>query len=734
MRREPDSTSKFRETASPLEHQTKEGSWKLLWQTATRFEAGKITPWLALRNAIGVAVPLAVGIATGRVTSGLVVSAGALNVSFSDGDDPYGQRARRMLAASLLVGIAVYVGALSGQNGVLAVFMAAAWAFASGMLVAIGAPAADLGIVSLVTLVVFAGQPMPVERAALSGVLAFAGGLLQTFLALVLWPVRRYDPERRALGSLYLELSRAAALPIKSSEPPPATEQSTQAHSSLAALDRNHSIEGERYRLLLNQAERIRLSLLTLARLRNRLQRESQGSAEAEILDRFFVLCEKLLASVAGSLGAGGPADRGPNSLQEIHALAEELRHRGPEAPTPFLSAMALNARSQVDAIAGQLRAAIDLAASTTPAGRDAFERREAGRPWTLRLSGTIATLRANLTFQSAACRHAVRLAACLALGDALGRAIHLSRSYWLPMTVAIVLKPDFRSTFSRGLLRVAGTLTGLTLATAVFHVLPATAVTEVTLIAVLTFVLRCFGPANYGIFVAVVSALVVVLIALTGIAPAQVIAARGLNTAIGGALALLAYWLWPTWERTRVAEAIAQMLDAYRDYFHIVAQGYLKPDGEFLHELDRTRQAGRLARSNLLASIDRLSAEPNGSEQILSSLTAMLASSHRLAHAFMALEAGLSISLPAPPREAFRFFADHVERTLYFLAAALRGFRLRSSDLPDLREDHHSLIQSGDSLTERYTLVNLETDRVTDSLNTLREQILRWTNTDLQA
>jgi hypothetical protein len=143
--------------------------------------------------------------------------------------------------------------------------------------------------------------------------------------------------------------------------------------------------------------------------------------------------------------------------------------------------------------------------------------------------------------------------------------------------------------------------------------------------------------------------------------------------------------------------------------------------------ELDRTRVAGRLARSNLEASIDRSSAEPGTSVESLNLLDAMLASSRRLTHAMMALEAGLARSRPVPVRPAFRTLADHIELTLYYLAAALRGSPLTLSDLPDLREDHHALVTSGDSFTERYALSNVETDRITNSLNTLSEEVLRW-------
>ena len=49
------------------------------------------------------------------------------------------------------------------------------------------------------------------------------------------------------------------------------------------------------------------------------------------------------------------------------------------------------------------------------------------------------------------------------------------------------------------------------------------------------------------------------------------------------------------------------------------------------------------------------------------------------------------------------------------------------ASDLPDLREDHLALINSGDPGVDRYALVNIETDRITNSLNTLTLEVYRW-------
>ncbi len=294
-------------------------------------------------------------------------------------------------------------------------------------------------------------------------------------------------------------------------------------------------------------------------------------------------------------------------------------------------------------------------------------------------------------------------------------------------MTVAIVLKPDFTATFSRGVLRLAGTFAGLLFSTALFHLISPGLGMQVALIAALMFAMRCWGPANYGIFVAAITALVVLLLAMIGVAPNDVVSARALNTVAGGLIALLAWWLWPTWERTQVADAMARMLDAYRDYFRGIREGYLRADAGFTRGLDRARTAARLARSNLEASIDRLCAEPGTAPEKVHTLNAALASSHRLAHAMLALDAGLGGSPPAPARDAFRPFANDVELTLYYVAAALRGSPLDRAQLPDLREDHHALVHSGDAEGERYALVNIETDRVTNSLNTLTEELLNW-------
>lgn len=691
-------------------------NWTVLWNTVKRVETAKIVPWIALRNTIGVTIPLILGVMSGRLSAGLVMALGALNVSFSDGKDPYRQRARRMLLASVFCAIAVIVGSATGRNPIATTIVAAAWAFAVGMMVALGPAPGDIATVSLVVLVVFAAQPMPLAKAIPSGFVAFLGGLLQTGLSVASWLHRPYEPERRVLGQLYAGLKRMTEEHIDPAEAPPATPQSSEAAKALEALRGDYSLEGERYRSLFSQAERARLSIIAIKRLRSRMRRESLPQC-ADVLDRVLEITGGVCGDVSRLLLREVSSIHIHVGLNELTGLAKAI----PAVNTAAGEAMVSDARFQVAALAGQLRAAVSLASHSAGVGKVAFERQEASRPWTLRLSGPLAILRANLSLRSTVFRHAWRLATCIAIGVALGRGLDLVRPYWIPMTIAIVLKPDFSSTFSRGVLRLAGTYVGLVLATGLFHIVSSAAAVQIVLVASFTFLSRCFGPANYGILTTAVSGLVVLLIALTGVSPKEVIAARALNTTIGGLLALIAYISWPTWEGTQLPESMATLLEGYRKYFQTLTCAYMEPRCP-VEELETRRTEARIARSNMEASVERYRAEPGAAPAELDHVMAMLASSHRFVHAAMALEADLAANPSRMVPEGFRRFASEVDRTFEILVAHLRG--LPTGTFPDLREAHTQLLPNGGLV---FALLNIETDRITNSLNTLREQILQW-------
>ena len=62
-----------------------------------------------------------------------------------------------------------------------------------------------------------------------------------------------------------------------------------------------------------------------------------------------------------------------------------------------------------------------------------------------------------------------------LSAGPAHGQpALPVQRSYWVVLTVAIVLRPDFGSVFARALQRGIGTVVGAVLGAIILIVIPA--------------------------------------------------------------------------------------------------------------------------------------------------------------------------------------------------------------------------------------------------------------------
>jgi len=702
--------------------------WQTFWRGVLHIDTAKIDPWIALRNTVGVAAPLVVGLAIGMPLGGLAVASGALNVSYSDGHDPYGRRAKRMLAAGILCSLGIMAGGLAGRYNFAAILLASVWAFGSGMAVSLGSTGESLGVISLVVLIIYSAQALTPERALQAGGLAFAGGLIQMLLSLALWPVRTFEPERRALANLYITLSRAAASPAGLMKAPPPAEASTQAQDALSARASDDSIESERFTLLLSQAERMRLRLFTLGRLLRRMRREKFGFAPAEMVETFLEAGSHAMAAIADSLTRGVPLEIDESSLHEMRHATEALREKDGSPERTFLAAVVRDARHQMDALAGQIRAAVQLAADVSPTGSHASRAREQARPWRMRFTSTLARVTANLSLQSGVCRHAIRLAIGVAIAETISRNLETPRAYWLPMTTVLVLKPEFTVTFTRGLLRIVGTITGLLLATAMFHFLPPGAGLEILLIAAFVFILRSVGPANYGIFGIAVSALVVLLVTFTGVSPKDVILPRGINTATGGILALAIYAVWPTWERTQIGEMMARLIDAYVSYFGAVFDERNRTNGTIsVERLDKCRLAARLARTNATASVERMRAEPGTRADEIALLTAMLASSHRFAHALISVEAGILPSPRPAVRAEFATFATDVLTTLRGIAAVLRHSRSPVQKWPDLREDHRCLVENPTGIGEKYALVNVEADRMTNSLNTLREQAEQW-------
>ena len=126
---------------------------------------------------------------------------------------------------------------------------------------------------------------------------------------------------------------------------------------------------------------------------------------------------------------------------------------------------------------------------------------------------GPLLTVRANLNLRSESFRHAIRLAAALAVASVLVTLLPLERGYWVALSTLVVLRPDYSGTMSRGIERILGTLVGSVAATVIAAELRPGPWALVVLVGLSAFLSVATFRASYPVFAAFLTCYVVFLI-----------------------------------------------------------------------------------------------------------------------------------------------------------------------------------------------------------------------------
>lgn len=157
-----------------------------------------------------------------------------------------------------------------------------------------------------------------------------------------------------------------------------------------------------------------------------------------------------------------------------------------------------------------------------------------------------VTRLRSALNPQDPFARHAVRLALAILVSTAISLVWQTPHSYWIPMTVAWIAKPDQNGTIDKVLGRIAGTIIGLLLVAVAIDVLHLGDVAMLLSVVVGSVLVLSFVWANYALAVTGVTIFVAALFApVFDAAVGSTIWLRVLDTLIAGAITVLASFVW---------------------------------------------------------------------------------------------------------------------------------------------------------------------------------------------
>lgn len=382
-------------------------------------------PWGGvLRGALGMGPLLAAAAACGRPQAGVLAGLAAMFGSIND-------RPGTARSAAALVGVPALAGAaglLIGQApGWWAVALLAAVGAVCGAASVAGPVSSAAGVQLLVLTAVGCGMPMAGPAWTKAGWYLLGGGWA-LLLRLALRPppaFRRLHGERAAVAAVFDALA-AALRAVGTPGAEPARRGLT------VALDRAD--------------EALRLQRL--------LRRPGPRRPDELRLDERFAAASALCEASVALLWEGEPLP--VRVLAGPHRLAEAVRRD--TAPGPLSVPVAAGpARSAFDRAVLAAGLAFDhRPGGTGTPGPEQFERPAPRRPRRTRRGADPAGPVGR--------EYGLRVGACVAVTTALALLLHADHWYWLPVTAAFLVKPDYGPLFSRVVNRFVGTAAGVLL------------------------------------------------------------------------------------------------------------------------------------------------------------------------------------------------------------------------------------------------------------------------------
>jgi uncharacterized membrane protein YccC len=635
------------------------------WRTAAR--PGGLRPAApgvgrALGLAAGVLLPLLLGVLLGQAVDGVFAALGALLAGLASLQGVTRTRMSAVAVAGIGAAVSTFVGGTVAYAQPWALVpVIILWGYVAGLTVCLGQRRSAVAALWPVALLIAVGTPLDPAHAATRAGLVLAGTAVQGIVVALSWTARRGDHERAALEASFRHLAdyawQVADGRLQAPAPVafPAADRLADPNPLLARGTRRAYVQ------LLEHAEQARAALAAVA---------VHGAADPA--------ARRLAADSARALDAVADA------LTSRHfEPAADLPALGPLLPATTLAATATATDSAAtadsdpgwrwaaDALLAQLRAVTELLANLdhsapSPRGRAGTDQTAAADE---SFSAVRRTLRANLAPVSETGRHALRLALTAGVAETLVRMTGLYEGRWVVLTVFLVLKPDYTSTVSRGVHRALGTAAGAVFGAVITILLHGTPIGIALAGGIAVAAAYAVFQVDYLVYSFFLTVFIVLLLHLVGLSAETTATARLADTAIGAALALVAYALWPTWHGRTASRIFDRLVEAHTTYATALLRELDAPGENGPQRLRALQSAARRSRTDAEAAAERLAAEPSHPAFTPQAARAVVASATRLAHTELSLHTlATAPARPADPSHV-RALADDTRAALAELA-----------------------------------------------------------------
>lgn len=309
-------------------------------------------------------------------------------------------------------------------------------------------------------------------------------------------------------------------------------------------------------------------------------------------------------------------------------------------------------------------------------------------------------TLATNFNFDSAIFRHSLRLAIVVLLGYLIGSYFSVQNSYWILLTIIVIMRPNYGLTKERTRKRIVGTLIGGALAIGIVYVTQNSTVYAVLGLFSLTLAFSLI-QRNYTTAAIFITLSIIFIYALLRPDVLDVIQFRILDTLVGAGLAALGnFILWPKWELQNINSVIADSVRANMEYLSEIDWFYHKKD-KLPVSYKLARKKAFLEMGNLSGAFQRMTQEPKSRQKRLGLVYEIV----ELDQTFLSALASMGTYIRTHPTTRassdFETYSKAISSNLKNTVNILEGKNFRESRTSEISEAGRSLREKFDKLAK---------------------------------
>lgn len=580
------------------------------------------------RITLGILLPSIICYHFNYIEVGITLSLGALGTSIPDNPGPPEHRRNAMLITiGLSFLMAISTGLLTSYPWVLALFIGVS-CFLLSMLNIFGARAAAVGVSVLVVMVLGIDTQLTWQQTFLYATFILAGGIWYFLLSIISQGLLPYRAAEQTLGECILEV--AAFMRIKA-----------EFYNEDSVIDENYKKTLNQQVIINQQQQNVRDILFRTRKLLN----------DTSLNGRKLVLTFVDLVDLYEQINATHYkyesirltfADKGILELfhKVIIKLAEELEHIGEgihnhqkiRVKHDFLLDLTL-IKSKIDTTEREgvnvlvlKRILINLRNIAYRVNR-MHDYQHKANELSLSRSKDLTRFvdrqlidwnlfRANLSLTSNHFRHAARVAIVCLLAYVFTLTISEGpHSYWILLTIIVILKPGYSLTKQRNIERIIGTVIGGIIGLGVLTFFPTDAARFgfLVLFMLLTF---SFIRIKYVVSVLFMTPYILIVFSFTtSYNDATVAWERIIDTFIGAGAAILgSYFVFPSWESYQLKTAVVDTLKSNVNYLtKMVERSSQNQESQSAYRL--SRKASYVSSANLTTAFQRMLSEPKSKQ-----------------------------------------------------------------------------------------------------------------------